>query len=100
LSSEYSKAVKLLKTAHSVTVHRYGNKSLNVAASGQLLASGYLLLWKHGDAELGKLYPSDRYTQTMQLLAGDARQLMEESLQVYQQLSGLKDTDTLKCHVS
>jgi len=56
LSSEYSKAVKLLKTAHSVTVHHYGNKSINMAASGQLLAGGYLLLWKHGDAELGKLY--------------------------------------------
>jgi len=56
LNSEYSKAVKLLKSAHSVTIHHYGNKSINMAASGQLLASGYLLLWKHGDGELGKLY--------------------------------------------
>jgi len=46
------------------------------------------------------MYHSVRYSLTMQLLAGDARQLMEESLQVYQQLSGLKDTNTLKCHVS
>ncbi|XP_065889684.1 tetratricopeptide repeat protein 23-like isoform X3 [Dysidea avara] len=81
LNSEYSKAVKLLKTAHSVTVHHYGSKSINMAASSQLLAGGYLLLWKHGDTELG-----------------DTRQLMEESLQVYQQLSGPKDVNTLKCH--
>ena len=63
----------------------YGNKSVNMAASNQLLASAHLLLWQHSNEKSS---------------LEDARKLLEESLQVYQQVKGVGDPDTLKCHVS
>lgn len=85
LRTEYTKSIELLKRAHSITLDHYGNKSVNTAASNQLLAGAYLLLWQHGDTK-----------PTLE----DTRKLLEESLQVYQQVNGIRDPNTLKCHVS
>ena len=85
LSGEYTKSIELLKRAHAITLDRYGNKSVNLAASNQLLASAHMLLWQHSNTNP---------------LLEDTRKLLEESLQVYQHLKGVGDPSTLKCHVS
>jgi len=85
LSEEYTKSIELLKRAHTITLDHYGNNSVNMAASNQLMASAHLLLWQHSDTK-----PP----------LNDTRKLMEESLQVYQHVQGTRDPSTLKCHVS
>ena len=85
LSMEYNKSIEFLKRAHTITLDHHGNKSVNMAASNQLLAGAHLLLWQHSDTK-----PS----------LEDTRKLLEESLEVYQNVKGVGDPDTLKCHVS
>lgn len=84
-SMKYDKSIELLKRAHAIILDHHGNKSVNMAASNQLLAGAYMLLWQHNDTK-----PS----------LEDARKLLEESLQLYQHIKGVGDPDTLKCHVS
>ena len=85
LSREYNKSIELLRRAHTVTLDHYGNKSVNAASSNQLLAGAHLLLWQHSDTK-----PS----------LEDGKKLLEESLQTYQHVKGVRDPGTLKCHVS
>ena len=85
LSGEYTKSFELLKRAHIITLDHHGSKSVNAASSNQLLAGAHLLLWQHSNTELS---------------IEDSKKLLEESLQVYRQVKGVRDPDTLKCHVS
>ena len=84
-SGEHTKSIEFLKRAHAITLDHYGNRSVNVASSNQLLAGAHLLLWQYSDTKP---------------LLEDGRKLLEESLQVYQHVKGVGDPDTLKCHVS
>lgn len=85
LSGEYTKSTELLKRAHTITLDHHGKKSVNAASSNQLQARAHLLLWQHSNTKLS---------------LEDGRKLLEESLQVYRQVKGVRDPDTLKCHVS
>ena len=85
LSEEYAKSIELLRRAHTIALDHHGNKSVNVASSNQLQAGAHLLLWQHSNTKSS---------------LEDSRKLLEESLQVYRQVKGVRDPNTLKCHVS
>ena len=85
LNDEYSKSIELLRRAHTITLDHYGSKSVNTASSNQLLAGAYLLLWQNDNTKS---------------LLEEAKKLLGESLQVYQDVRGASDPETLKCHVS
>ena len=85
LNEEYSKSIELLRRGHTITLDHYGNKSVNAASSNQLLAGAYLLLWQNDNTKS---------------LLEEAKKLLAKSLQVYQNIRGVSDPETLKCHVS